>query len=116
MEKYGSVRQTTGGSVIQRMCFACCISKGADTSSIYVILNAMPQHHWLCDHASVLHLYVHGLSCLNSVLSNKLYNFLYSCSIPNETVMNFCRAISLTSNAHQLIPENVWPLNCFCYP
>jgi hypothetical protein len=64
MEKYGRARQTTADSVIQRMCFACWISKGTDTSSEYVILTAFPQHKWLYDHASMLHLYVHTLPAL----------------------------------------------------
>jgi len=38
MEKYRRVKQATDDSVIHRMCFACRISKGTDTSSEYVIL------------------------------------------------------------------------------
>ena len=49
MEKYGRARQTTGDSVTQCVCFACWSSKGIDTSLVYVILTAFPQHHWLCD-------------------------------------------------------------------
>jgi hypothetical protein len=116
MKKNHRAKQATDDSVIHCICFACRISKGTDTSSEYVILTAFPQRQWLHDHASMLHLHVHCLSSLDSVLSNTLYNFSYSCSIPNKIVMNFWSAISFTSNAHQLITENVWPLNYSCYP
>ena len=101
MEKYSTARQATGDSVIKHMCFACWIIKATDTSSEYVILIAFPQQQWLRDYAPLLHSYVHCLSCLNSVVSNKLYDFSYSCSIPNKIVMNFYSAVSFTANAYR---------------
>jgi hypothetical protein len=42
MEKYGGARQATDVNTIQHMRFACCVTKAADTHSVYVILIAFP--------------------------------------------------------------------------
>ena len=42
MEKYCRAGQATDGNKIQRMRIACCIPKGKDTNSEYVIINAFP--------------------------------------------------------------------------
>jgi hypothetical protein len=46
------------------MRFACWIIKATDTHSEYAILIAFPQQQWIRERASVLHLYIHCLSCL----------------------------------------------------
>jgi hypothetical protein len=40
VEKYGTARQTTDDNIIQRMRFACWITKATDTHSEYVIFIA----------------------------------------------------------------------------
>ena len=54
MEKYGRARQATDDNIIQRMRFACCITKATDTHLEYVILIAYPRQQWLREHASIL--------------------------------------------------------------
>jgi hypothetical protein len=49
-------------TIIWRMCFACWITKAAETGSKCVILIAFPWQQWLCEHASILH-YLH-IACL----------------------------------------------------
>ena len=39
LEKYGTARRATDGNIIQRMRFACWITKATDTHSEYVILH-----------------------------------------------------------------------------
>ena len=59
VEKYGAARQST-----QHMRTACYITKAIHTHLEYVILTAFPWEQWLCEHASVLPLYGHCLSCI----------------------------------------------------
>jgi hypothetical protein len=39
LEKYGTAKRATDGNIIQRMRFACWITKATDTRSEYVILH-----------------------------------------------------------------------------
>jgi hypothetical protein len=66
VEKYGTARQATDDNIIRRMRFACWITKATDTHSEYVILTVFSRQQWLRERASMLRLYVHCLSCLNS--------------------------------------------------
>jgi hypothetical protein len=43
--------------------FACQLTKTTNTHSEYVVHTAFSQQKFLCNHASVLMLYVHCLSC-----------------------------------------------------
>jgi hypothetical protein len=61
VEKYASARQATDDSIIQRMRFACWITKATGTHSEYVILLAFARQQWLRERASVLRLYEHFL-------------------------------------------------------
>jgi hypothetical protein len=54
VEKYGTARHTTDDTIIQRMRFACWITKVTVTHSEYVALIAFPRQQWLCERASVL--------------------------------------------------------------
>ena len=56
MEKHGTAGQATDDNIIQRMHFACWITKATDTHSQYVILIAFPQQQWSHERASVLRL------------------------------------------------------------
>jgi len=51
VEKCARAKQPTDDSIIQRMCFACWITKATDTYSEYVILIAFLQQQWLHKHA-----------------------------------------------------------------
>ena len=62
-EKYGRAGQAADDSIIRCMPFACWITKATDTHSEYVMPMAFPQQQWLHECASMLHLYLHGLSC-----------------------------------------------------
>jgi hypothetical protein len=62
VEKYGSDRQATDKSIIRRMRFVCWITKTTGSHSEYVILIAFPRQ-WLRERLTILHLYVHCLSC-----------------------------------------------------
>jgi hypothetical protein len=53
VEKYGKAGQATGDNITGRMCFACRVTKAADTHSEYVILIASSQQRWLRERASV---------------------------------------------------------------
>jgi hypothetical protein len=64
VEKYDRVRQAAGDNIIQRMRFACWITKVTGTHSEYEILIAFPRQKWLRERALVLRLHVHFLSCL----------------------------------------------------
>jgi hypothetical protein len=55
--------QATDGNIIQRMRFACCITKATDTHSEYVTLISFPRQQLLHERASELRLYVHWLFC-----------------------------------------------------
>ena len=43
--------------------FACLLTKTTNTHSEYVVHTAFPQQQFLCNHASMLMLHVHCLSC-----------------------------------------------------
>jgi hypothetical protein len=53
---------------IWRMCIACWVTKATDTHSEYVIFIAFPWQQWLHEHASMLCLCIHCLSCVYLVL------------------------------------------------
>jgi hypothetical protein len=53
MKKYGTARQATDDNFIQRMRFACRITKATDTHSEYVILIAFLRQQWLHERASM---------------------------------------------------------------
>lgn len=63
MEKYSVAEHTTDDNIICRMPFGHWITKAIDTYSEYLTLTAFPWRQWLRERASVLHLYVHCLSC-----------------------------------------------------
>ena len=54
MEKCDWVGEVTDDNIIQRMLFACWITKGRDTHSEHVILIVFPQQQWLRERAAVL--------------------------------------------------------------
>jgi hypothetical protein len=70
VEKYGRDRQATDDNIIQHMHFACWITKATNTHSECVMLLAFPWQQWLCECTSMLHMYVHCLSC-NIILQSK---------------------------------------------
>ena len=52
--KCGTATQATDGDIIQRMSFACWITKHTDTHSEYVTLIVFPLQQWLCERVSIL--------------------------------------------------------------
>jgi hypothetical protein len=54
VEKYGTARQATDGSVLRGMRFACLVTKATDPYSEYVILMAFPVQLWLHERTSML--------------------------------------------------------------
>jgi hypothetical protein len=66
VEKYGTAGQTTDDNIIWHMRFARWITKATNTGLKYVILIDLPRQQRLCERASMLRLYVHCLSCLNT--------------------------------------------------
>jgi hypothetical protein len=72
------VRQTTDDNIIQRMRFACWITKVTDTHSECVILIALPRQQWLREYASKLR-YTY-IACLVRKLKKQLRP---KCSLPN---------------------------------
>jgi hypothetical protein len=54
VEKYGNAIHATDGNIIQRMRFACQITKATDTHSEYVMSIAFPRQQWLRECASML--------------------------------------------------------------
>ena len=64
VETRGTARKATDDIVIWRMRFACWINKATGTHTTYVTMTAFPRQQQIGEHASVLHLYVHCLSCL----------------------------------------------------
>ena len=60
-------------NTVWRMRFACWITKPIDTHSEYVILITFPRRHRLHEHASVLRVYVHCLSCATSVCNPQIF-------------------------------------------
>jgi hypothetical protein len=64
VKKYGTARQATDDNTIQRMRFACWITKATDTHSEYVILIVFPRQQWLRERPSVLrYTYIACLVC-----------------------------------------------------
>jgi len=51
-ENYCTAGKVTDDNTIQRMRFACWITKVADTHSEYVTLNALPRQQWLRERVS----------------------------------------------------------------
>ena len=56
------------------MCFACWVTKVADTHSEYVTLDAFPWQQWLQEHVSMLHYMDIAFFCL-------IDSFGWECSI-----------------------------------
>jgi len=50
-------------NIVQLMHIAHWITKAADTHSEYEIFLAFPRQQWLRESSTLLHLYVHFLSC-----------------------------------------------------
>ena len=67
MEKYDVARQATDDNIIRRMRIACWIPKVTNTRTEYAIVIAFPLQQWLRERVSMLHLYVHFLSCCEHV-------------------------------------------------
>jgi hypothetical protein len=68
MEKYGRTTQGTYNCIIWCVHSVCWITKATELLSEYVILKALPQQHWLHEHASVLHyMYIACLVCCTAV-------------------------------------------------
>jgi hypothetical protein len=64
VKKYGRARQATDDSIIQRMRFACWITKATDTHSECVILIAFSRQQWLRERAIILrYTYIDCLVC-----------------------------------------------------
>ena len=71
VKKYCRARQATVDGIIWGMCFPCWVTKATDTHSEYVIFIALPWHHWLLEHASLLGLDIHCFCCLTIVWHEK---------------------------------------------
>ena len=56
--------QATDDNIMQRMRFACCVTKATDTHSEYVIIIAFPLQQLLHEQASELRLHTHCLFCI----------------------------------------------------
>jgi hypothetical protein len=70
VERYGTIRQATDGNIIQRMRFACWMSKATDTHSEHVILIAAVLQQLSREVASVVrHTYVASHVLLYQTLS-----------------------------------------------
>jgi nicotinamidase-related amidase len=54
VEKHCRAGQVTDDNIVRPMPIACCIPKGTDTHSEYVIFIAFPLQQWLHERASVL--------------------------------------------------------------
>ena len=67
---------------IRRMRNACRISKATSKHSEYEILTAFPPQRWLCDRATMLHLYVRCLP---------FYNFFFWGGKTNENVLPYVK-------------------------
>jgi hypothetical protein len=65
----------TYDNIIWCICFACCITKAADTHAEYVILIAFPRQQLLRKCTSMLRLNIRGLSCY--LLPVNTVNWLY---------------------------------------
>jgi hypothetical protein len=55
-------------NIVWRMCFACWITKAAETHSKYIILIAFPWQHWICKHASMVHYCTLPVLYMNEIL------------------------------------------------
>ena len=64
--------KTIDDNIIRRVRTAYWITKATDTHSEYLIFIYVPKQQWLLESASILRLYVHGLSCLFSVTARLL--------------------------------------------
>jgi hypothetical protein len=53
VKKYRTAQRATDANIMQRMCFACWITKLTDTHSEYVMLIAFPLQQWLHERTSV---------------------------------------------------------------
>jgi hypothetical protein len=62
VEKYGTDGQATDENVIRRMRISCRIAKATNTHSEYIII-PVPWQQPLHEHASLLLVYLHCLSC-----------------------------------------------------
>jgi hypothetical protein len=63
--KYGTVREAADGIIIQRVHFACLVTKATDTHSEYVIIIAFLRQQWLPERASLLR-YTYIAACVIS--------------------------------------------------
>jgi hypothetical protein len=63
VEKCGTAGQATDENIIRRMRLARRITKAIDIHSEYVIIIALSRQPQLRERVSVLHLFVHHLSC-----------------------------------------------------
>jgi hypothetical protein len=54
VEKYSRPGEATDDNIIQRLRFACWITKATDTHSEYAVLTAFALQQWLLERASVL--------------------------------------------------------------
>jgi len=64
VEIYGRSWQATYDNIIQRLCFACWISKTTDTSLEYVIFIACARRIWLSERVCILRSYVYCVPCI----------------------------------------------------
>jgi hypothetical protein len=89
VEKYGRARQATDDNIIQRMRFACCITKATNTHWEYVILIDFPQLQWLRERASMLRLHAHCLSCFNiAVGGTYIYHLALMLNLTTSNAVN----------------------------
>ena len=65
MEKCRRAGRVTDDYITHSIPFACRITKATDTHSEYVIVTDFPRQQRLREGASMLHLYVQYISCLN---------------------------------------------------
>jgi hypothetical protein len=54
VKKYGTAAQATDDTILQRMRFACWMTKATNIHSEYVILIAFPWQKRLCEQASMI--------------------------------------------------------------
>jgi hypothetical protein len=77
---HGRARHITEVNIIERMCFACWVTKAIDTYSEHVILIAFPLQQWLYESASMLR-YTY-IPCL--VFSPRMEEIWYELSAVNS--------------------------------
>jgi hypothetical protein len=73
VEKGGTAGRATDDNIVQRMRFACCITKATDTHSEYVTLIAFPRQQWSRERASMLR-YTY-MVCLVDYLSKRCMKY-----------------------------------------